>query len=513
VSIRATLRRMRLSVALAASAAVITCALPALANGRFPASNQFLFSPSNPDVIWLRATYGILPSTDNGASWAYLCEDVIGLLSAGGSGYEDPALGMMANGNVIATDSLGLNVSSDMGCDWTCTGNGNSALKGQSFIDLAVFPSDASKAVALTSTYITNDSSTSDTYAQVFETTDNGATWAAVGPPIDPSVNVQTIDVPNSDPSRIYVSGTRGYGLAKTASLFMYTTASGSNGPWVEQLITPFDNTTEDSVYIAAVDPNDADLVYLRSSGLATGGQSRLYVTSDASSDAGAVFNVPQSASFDVPEAGYAIVGELQGFALSQDGTKVYVGTKESGLWMASASDLQFEQTNSKIHVECLATRPGSSNELWACSDAVSGFVAGVSTDDGATFTSKLCSVTGMTGVVACPANPSGPVGCAADGNAAAVCMDSYNTVCLLDSLDSECTPCSEEGGASSSGGGGSSSGGSSSGGATSSGAPTKAKSSSCGFSAGDSGGTGGALGGLLLTGLALVRRRGRGPR
>ena len=37
--------------------------------------------------------------------------------------------------------------------------------------------------------------------------------------------------------------------------------------------------------------------------------------------------------------------------------------------------------------VQCLATR---GDELWTCSAEVSGFVLGVSTDDGATFTAKL---------------------------------------------------------------------------------------------------------------------------
>ena len=38
---------------------------------------------------------------------------------------------------------------------------------------------------------------------QVFETTDNGQTWTAIGTPLDPRVVVETIDVTKSDPNRI----------------------------------------------------------------------------------------------------------------------------------------------------------------------------------------------------------------------------------------------------------------------------------------------------------------------
>jgi len=516
---------MRLRLAAAVGAAIVSCALPALANGRFPASNQFLFSPVDPNTIWLRTTYGLLPSTNNGGSWAYVCEDVMGLVSINGSGYEDPSIGLMANGNIIATDSRGINLSTDNGCDWSCQGG---VLAGKQFVDLAVFPSDASKAVALESTVVPDDASqTSNFYSQVFLTTDNGVTWNAVGPPLDPTVTVQTLDVPNSDPTRIYVSGTRAFGAAKTAWLFMYSSPGGSDGGdggeasepttggvWTEQPISEFDPTAENAIYIATVDPNNADLVYLRTQGQATGGESRLFVTQNASApDGGATFITPAGGTFQTPEAsGSTIVGELLGFALSPDGSKVYLGTYESGVWMASTSDFVFEQTNANVDIQCLATR---GSDLWACGPAKTGFVAGVSTDDGATFTDKLCSITGLTGVLSCPTVTTGPFGCGgATGNTAALCPAPFDALCSLDSLTGSCGPCNDAGvqetaptpdaGSSGSSGSGGSSGSSA----------TPSKSSSCGCSAvGNAGGTAGALVGLLFTGLALSRRgtrRGR---
>jgi hypothetical protein len=494
---------MRLRVASALGAAVLLSALPAPANGRFPASNEFPFSPNNPDVIWLRTTYGILPSTDNGTTWSYICEDVMGLVSQGGSGYEDPSIGLMANGNVVAADSRGVDLSTDQGCTWTCQGG---MLAGQQVVDLDVFPSDMSKAVALVSTIAPNDGSTSNFDTQIFLTTDNGVTWTPLGPPLDPSVSVETIDVPNSDPTRVYVSGTRGFGGDKTASLFMYSMTSNT---WTEQAIPAFDPTQELAIFIAGVDPNDADLVYLRTQGQAQGGESRLFVTQNASAaDGGAVFVTPTAGSFDTPAAlPSEIVGELLGFALSPDGSKVWVGTRETGLWMASTSDFNFTSVNPNVQIQCLATR---GSELWACSNSSyskAGWVAGVSTDDGATFTEKLCSVTAITSVLDCPAVDAGHEGCGSTGNTAEVCPSVLANICTLDSATDNfmCEPCGPDGGPESPPSGGGADAGSH-------GAAKNA--SSCGCSAvGNAGGAAGSVVGLIFIGVAVSRRRARSRR
>jgi hypothetical protein len=303
---------------------------------------------------------------------------------------------------------------------------------------------------------------------------------------VDPLVSVTTIDVAKTDPNRIYVSGTRNYGVNRTASLLVSTDAGAH---WGEHPIAQFDPTTEDSIYIGAVDPASADRVYVRSSGQTTGGQSRLFV----SSDAGQSFQVAKT--FDVPQAGLALNGELLGFTLSPDGSKVYAGSKEDGLWVAERADLQFRKT-SAIHVQCLATR---GNELWACSDEVSGFVGGVSTDDGACFTPKLATITGIKGVVACGAQ--GPLGCQATV-AAAQCGNSFSTFCSLDSFTGNCVADVLDGGLVGDGCAGASHG-------SGSGSSSPRASSSCDFSvAGGGAGAAGFAAFSTLVAVALRRRR-----
>ncbi len=61
----------------------------------------------------------------------------------------------------------------------------------------------------------------------------------------------------------------------------------------------------------------------------------------------------------------------------------------------------------SNIDVDCLSARTvAGATELWACSDEMSGFVVGVSTDDGASFTPKF-QLDQIDGVLACGAEAS----------------------------------------------------------------------------------------------------------
>ncbi len=258
---------------------------------------------------------------------------------------------------------------------------------------------------------------------QVFESTDDGAHWAPLGAPIsgDPTIAVFTIDVARSDASRIYVSATLGYGSQRTAVLFVST---DDGATWAARTVGQFDPQSEGAIYIGAVDPIDADRVYLRSGGTqalgvdatntidSTVGGSRLFVTSNAGT------------SFSVPTL--PVSWQILGFALSEDGSRVYAGTWGDGLFAASRSDLNFVKT-SAIHVECLATR---GPELWACSDAASGFIFGMSTDEGACFQPKLPLLNDIVGPIACSPNPGGPLGCHAKSNASACTNESFQALC-----------------------------------------------------------------------------------
>ena len=122
----------------------------AAANGRFPASNQIVFSPTDPNVIFGRATFAMFPSTDDGATWSYLCEELLDL-PTGSTNYEDPELAFTANGNLVAglsQPTTGLSVSTDLGCTWACSSSLDAT---RQVVDTVVRPNMKHEVLALVS--------------------------------------------------------------------------------------------------------------------------------------------------------------------------------------------------------------------------------------------------------------------------------------------------------------------------------------------------------------------------
>ena len=353
----------------------------ASANGRFPASNQIVFSPADPSVVVLRTTFGIFLSHDGGSTWRWLCEDVLGVPSASN---EDPSLALTAQGSLVAGSSAGVYVSADNGCTFAVAGGG---LKGQLVVDVALVPGNPHAVVALTSKETANAGADGGPgYAQqVFLTMDDGVDWAPLGVPVDPSALATTIDVGSSDASRLYVSASRNNG--QLTSLFVSVDAGST---WIERPV-PTDPTRESNVYIGAIDPGDPDRVYLRTAG----STSRLLVTTDA----GQTFVSPLTLS-----------GQMLGFALSSDGSTIYAGSAGQGLFVGTRDALSFENV-SKTPIQCLAVQGAA---LWACSDEEqSGFIAGLSTNGGTAFAPQAHLV--AQPLVACAEDAGATVVCGGD--------------------------------------------------------------------------------------------------
>lgn len=358
----------RISVLIAA--AVLGASPSAWANGRFPRADQLVATPGRPEQLVLRTTFGLLVSRDAGATWEWICEEAVGFARQ-----EDPAVAVLAGGRLLAGLSAGLAEASDTFCSWQFAQLSSAPLE---LVDLTVRPLQPESAVALA--WERTDANAFGYRSLFFATSDAGASWQSYGTGIDPSVLVLTLDVAPSDPTRLYASGIRP--AARTAALFVSTDAAQT---WTERP-APFDSPREQGLYIAAVDPFSPERVYLRSSGAST---SRLLVTGDA------------GLSFDELFSGRS----LQGFALSPDGSEIYVGGPEDGLWWASRDERRFEQRSS-MPVLCLMSL---ANLLYACSNEQVDFALGVSSDGGRQFAAKL-HLSEVRGPVACAAESSGGV-------------------------------------------------------------------------------------------------------
>jgi photosystem II stability/assembly factor-like uncharacterized protein len=370
------------AAALAVAAGALLGSAPASANGRFPASSGIIIHPTDPSIMLARVTFGLLVSRDAGQSWDWVCEQSVGF-----SGAEDPMYVITENGSIAASTFSGVTRSPAGACDWSVVG---APLGPQVFIDLATQPGSTKAFGAFASSY---DRQEPDGGALLFksvlyESKDEGATFAQLGVPLESSLLGETFDF-TKDPDRIYVSAIRGSG----AQLRGYLVVSDDRGKtWTERPV-PLESG-ERAPYIAAVDPDNADRVYVRTAN-AVDRPSRLLVSSDAGKTWKAIFSG---------------TGALLGFALSPDGKKVYVGgpgpgpdqggnpRPADGLNVASTSDFVFTK-RSAVAVQCLLA---TKDALWGCSNERGGFVLGVSTDDGATFAPKLARLCDVRGPLAC---------------------------------------------------------------------------------------------------------------
>ena len=347
------------------SALLAATSREARANGRFPETNALFFAPNDPGYVLLRTTFGEVVSRDRGKTWDWICERSVGL-----AGVEDPMYSITADGTLIGSTFQGLSISNDRGCNFRFVGGD---LKDLVFIDLTSRPSTPGTVVAMASSYAgSDDAMTTYFKSTLFETKDEGKTFGVITPAFDPALLAETVDVTESDPDRIYVTAVRNPGTTVKA-VFLVST---DHGKTFAESSFPLIND-ERSVFIAGVDPTNADRVYLRTSNAAAK-PSRLVVTDDA----GKTFKVI-----------FTGVGALAGFALSPDGKRVWVGGPKDGLRVASTSDFLW-QKRSDVEIGCLKL---TGDGLWACSTEKSGFVAGLSTDDGATFQPKLrfCDIRG----------------------------------------------------------------------------------------------------------------------
>ena len=347
-------------MALLCGALTLLCtARIAHANGRYPKADQLLIAPDDPQLLAVRTTFGLLLSHDSGRNWDWICERALGY-----SGVQDPTIGLMERGAIIAGLSEGIARSADQGCSWDFS---EAPLAGSPVIDLSVRGARADQALALVW-----DAQSIGYSSRILASKDNGRSFSAHGTAIDPSVLVTTLDSAASDPHRLYASGTRSVDGVRSALLF----ASDDDGEHWSEHALPFDPKLEQGVYIAAVDPEDADTVYLRTSSASV---SRLLVTHDAGERVSVVYS-----------------GSLLAFALSSDGKQLYFGG-EDGVHSGLASALLFEKRAS-LRVLCLAA---TADTVYACADEYSGFTVGASRDGGFTF-QPLLHLHTVRGPLAC---------------------------------------------------------------------------------------------------------------
>lgn len=336
--------------------AVLTVALvtfastTARANGRFPAANQLVVDPDDPNHIVVRATYGTMLSHDGARTMSLVCEQAIGA-----TGDADPMLGLFSGGRMVAGVVGGLAATSDEGCTWSLMPG---IAPRQLVVDVTVQKDDPRSGVVVSST----SSDGGGLLTVLFETNDGAVSFRRIGRPLGEDFLALTVEVAPSDPKRVYVSGT----VSGDGGASMTPTIARSDDRG-----TAFRRTTLGAfgagytAWISAVDPKDPSTPYVR---VRSTDKDLLMVSSDGAKTFREV---------------YAAVGSLTGFALSPDGDEVAVGGAADGIMLASTRDFAWKKA-SEVRAQCLTwTKAG----LYACGvEWLDKFVVGLSRDHGKTF-------------------------------------------------------------------------------------------------------------------------------
>lgn len=257
---RALARTAAAALGLAAAAAA-----PAHANGRFPASTSVTVRPGAPDELFLAWTRGMLISRDDGSRWYWLCEESIGY-----GGDFDPKYAVDAAGTLYATTYEGLRVSRDGGCTFETAGadqpDGPDRL-GTIWVDAIDVASDGTVWVGTAESGLEN---------AVFASTDQGRTFVRKGL-VSATAWWKSVVVAPSNPSVVYVSG---YQIAPKAAVFLHRSTDGGQS-WSELPVTELAVGSQPLLLVAGVDPQDPDVVYVRSVRATAPSGDRLYRSAD----------------------------------------------------------------------------------------------------------------------------------------------------------------------------------------------------------------------------------------
>jgi MYXO-CTERM domain-containing protein len=281
--------------------ALLGLTTPASANGRFPRAQRLIEDPTDPARLILGATYGMLVTTDRGESWRYVCEAAYGVTDL----TIDARMTLTPDGTLLAGIYAGVSRAAPNPCDFQRTLGMNNR---EAVPDFAIAKSEPGRVLAIK----VSVPKVGMPFSQLYRSDDDGATWQALGEPLPESLSIAlTIDVAPSDAERVYISG---LGPGNTGVLLR----SDDGGVSFEAFEIPTDAAADEHPYIAAVDAEDPDRLYVRTDLWAYDPEAGVAHASDAllySDDGGASF-------VELLRKG----GKLFGFTFSPDGSELLVG-------------------------------------------------------------------------------------------------------------------------------------------------------------------------------------------
>jgi len=354
-----------------AALVLLTGAGAARANGAFPDEFSIHFPAGAPSRILMGANFGMLVSEDNGATWRYACEPWVVLgSSAALSDVPVNFYQVTADGKAFIASAIEITRSEDVACTWPVSGG--AAIAGQIVIDIFASPADASLVFAIIA------AGNNSTFVLVSH--DGGKTFDATHV-LDTVTNdlLSGIESARSAPAVVYATA-----VSNTGARLLRSDTSGAAGSWTSHDIPQAFTPAGTQARILAIDPANADIVYVR---LLTGITDAIMVTVDG----GQTFQTP-----------FTVNGNFTSFVRATDGA-LYAGTAAGALYVRPPAATQFQTTPLPApHLRCLGQRFGEPTRIYACGDMVLDGYSLFFTDDGGHTFTPVMKFTDLKGPLTC---------------------------------------------------------------------------------------------------------------
>jgi hypothetical protein len=354
---------MRLALLIVAMLATV-----AQANGRAPLTNGVFFKPNDPHSLYVRTTFGLLISHDDGCTFNWFCEQNIGY-----GGPFDPKYAIANDGTIFATTFTGLRVSRDGGCSFTNTGPAV-------WIDAIDIGPTGEVWIGTAESGGTND---------VFSSTDNGANFTSRGMQ-SPSIWWKAVKVAPSNAQRVYIAGYQVAGTAADGGQLPPTAhilRSDDDGVhWTPSPLTNVKYGSTPIVIVNAVDPTNPDIVYMTSLLAAPPNGDIVY----RSSDGGMTWTQVVATTDPVRDV------------VVRDATTVIVATQMGGSFKSTNAGVSFTAMTGVPQLECLGQSPDGTLIGCGANWQPDSMAVSKSTDGGATW-QKVWRFVELYGPLACP--------------------------------------------------------------------------------------------------------------
>jgi hypothetical protein len=334
----------RRSAVMLGAALFLTAPAAAHADGAFPDSETILTPAARPHDIVLVTNFGLIRSSDDGATWSWSCEQSA---NAFGLFYQ---WAPPPSNRLFAVANAALVYSDDLACGWATAGG---LPAGVSVTDAFVDPNDGNHVLALGLVY--------PTYS-LFESHDGGTTFGASLYDSAANRTFAGVEIARSDPQTIYLA----IGSSDAHPRLARSTDGGAHFT-VNDLTASLGSG---QLRIIAVDPQDPQKVYLRL--LATANEA-VAITADG----GVTATAP-----------LMLDGNLTAFARLASGTLLAAGTVQSATVAATFRSrdggASFQMLAGQPAVRALSERGGL--VYAATNNFGDGYAIGTSADEGTTW-------------------------------------------------------------------------------------------------------------------------------